>query len=543
VTLQAIGAIAAALFAAVALVDHDPRRRAWAVLGAVVVTPVLLVSHVWDTPQFGPFRDRPAASAVLAVVGVAVIVAAGLLLARHPGWFPLAVAAAIPFRVPIESGGQTANLLVPLYAVIAAGAIAFVAPYLRRGARPDEAELAAQRAHERPAERPRAGLLEQLLAVAVILYAVQATYSSNFGHALEQVVFFYVPFALLFVLLARVAWTRALAARALAVLVGLALAFAAVGFVEEATHRVLLSSNAVDANDYQSYFRVSSLFYDPNIYGRFLAIVIVLVTGLVLWTRQRGRVLAASAVLVVLLAGLVLSLSQSSLAALLVGLIVLAALRWGAGRTALVAGGLVALGAAAILAAGGAGGVKIGDSKSLNTSSSGRFDLVRGGLDLFGERPVWGWGSGSFETQFRAQKESSRQRAASASHTIPVTVAAEQGAVGFLVYLALLAAALGRLLHDAFTSLRRSVVAAAFATLVFHTFLYAAFLEDPLAWALMGVGAALAWQLQPSPRERALARAERRAARAARITGPEPEVGSATAQATVPGVQATIPSS
>lgn len=536
-TLEVIGTLAAALFAAVALVDHQPRRRAWAMLGVLLVTPVLLVGHVWDTPQFAPFRDRPAVSAVLALVAVGAVVAAGLLLERHPSWFPLAVAAVIPFRVPIESGGQTANLLVPLYVVIAAGAIAFVAPRLRRAREgvDDSEEAAAARAHERPAERPRAGLLEQLLAVGVVLYAVQATYSTNFGHALEQLVFFYVPFALLFVLLARVAWTRALAARALGVLVVLALAFAAVGFVEEATHRVLLSSNAVDANDYQSYFRVSSLFYDPNIFGRFLAVVIVLVTGLVLWTRERGRVLAAAAVLLVLLAGLVLSLSQSSLAALLVGLTVLAALRWGAGRTALVAGGLLAVGAAAVLAAGGAGGVRIGDSKSLNTGSSGRADLIRGGLDLFGERPVWGWGSGSFEQEFRAQRESSRQRAASASHTIPVTVAAEQGAVGLLAYLALLAVAFARLLHHAFTSLRRSAVAAAFAALVFHTFLYAAFLEDPLAWALMGVGAALAWQLQPSPRERALARAERRAARSARLTGPaDPEAGPATAQASVP---------
>ena len=50
-TLEVIGALAAALFAAVALVDHQPRRRAWAMLGVLLVTPVLLVGHVWDTPQ------------------------------------------------------------------------------------------------------------------------------------------------------------------------------------------------------------------------------------------------------------------------------------------------------------------------------------------------------------------------------------------------------------------------------------------------------------------------------------------------------------
>src|SRR5439155_24868796 len=135
--------------------------------------------------------------------------------------------------------------------------------------------------------------------------------------------------------------------------------------------------------------------------------------------------------------------------------------------------------------------------------SSGRVSLVRGGLQLWGDRPVWGYGSGSFEKQFRAHKEATRQRAAAASHTIPITVAAEQGAIGLLVYLGLLIAAFARLLRDAFTSPIRSAVAAAFAGLVFRTLLYSAFLEDPLTWVLLGAGAALAWQLQPSSRERA----------------------------------------
>jgi hypothetical protein len=38
----------------------------------------------------------------------------------------------------------------------------------------------------------------------------------------------------------------------------------------------------------------------------------------------------------------------------------------------------------------------------------------------------------------------------------------------------------------------RSAVAAAFIALVFHTLLYADFLEDPTTWVLLGVGLALA---------------------------------------------------
>jgi putative inorganic carbon (HCO3(-)) transporter len=80
----------------------------------------------------------------------------------------------------------------------------------------------------------------------------------------------------------------------------------------------------------------------------------------------------------------------------------------------------------------------------------------------------------------------------SASHTTPITVAAEQGLIGLAVYLALLAAALGRLLRGASGWPSRAVIAAGFVALVIHTWLYAAFLEDPMTWTLLGVGVALA---------------------------------------------------
>ena len=57
--------------------------------------------------------------------------------------------------------------------------------------------------------------------------------------------------------------------------------------------------------------------------------------------------------------------------------------------------------------------------------------------------------------------------------------------MGLLVYLALLVVALRQLLHGATGDPYRAVVAAAFVALVVHTWAYAAFLEDPLAWALL----------------------------------------------------------
>ena len=83
-------------------------------------------------------------------------------------------------------------------------------------------------------------------------------------------------------------------------------------------------------------------------------------------------------------------------------------------------------------------------------------------------------------------------KAVSASHTIPITVAAEQGLPGLLLYLSLVVAALVTLFRGARRSLARAAVAAAFVALLVHTMLYAAFLEDPLAWVLLGIGVALA---------------------------------------------------
>src|SRR5204863_2923134 len=104
-----------------------------------------------------------------------------------------------------------------------------------------------------------------------------------------------------------------------------------------------------------------------------------------------------------------------------------------------------------------------------------------------------------FPREYRRAEHVSAERATSASHTIPITVLAEQGIVGLAAYLALLWFALRRLLPGARVGAARAGVAAAFVALVVHTLLYAAFLEDPLTWALLGVGTALAAIPPPSP--------------------------------------------
>src|SRR5947209_7494739 len=85
------------------------------------------------------------------------------------------------------------------------------------------------------ARRPR------LLAVYVVLYGVQAVYSPDFEKALQQMVFFYVPFALMFVLLRKLQWDRQLIRRCMELVAALAVLFAIVGFVEYATKTIVLN--------------------------------------------------------------------------------------------------------------------------------------------------------------------------------------------------------------------------------------------------------------------------------------------------------------
>jgi O-antigen ligase len=463
-------------------------------LGALVLAPIILGFHIADSDQVKPLRDHPALAAAGGLVAIAAVILLALLFEKRPGWLPIAAAATLPFRVPIASGGSTANLLVPLYLVVSAGTLAYAVPRLI--------------GNERPERGRRPGLLEWALALYLALYGVQASYSDDFGHALENVVFFYVPFALLFALVARVPWTPRLARACLGVLVVLALALVGVGFVEYATRHLFLNPKVIASNQLEDYFRVNSLFFDPNIYGRFLAIVMLLLCAWLLWARRQREVIAGALLLVVLWGGLVLTFSQSSFTALLVGLAVLGAMRWSVRWALLLSAGALVVAVAFVAIAPGAVHLELGNSKSADKATSGRYDLIKGGVHLFREEPIGGKGSGSFARAYRRSQHVSAERATSASHTIPITVAAEQGVIGLAAYLALLLVGFARLFRGVRRVPERAAVAAAFTALVAHTMLYAAFLEDPLALTLLGAGTAMAlWPRAEVEREPAAAAA------------------------------------
>jgi O-antigen ligase len=484
--IEGAAVVATAAATAAALAVPDRRRRAIAMLAAPALAVLALgtLSTEVDVP-FGPLVIGAA------LAGCAGVLALAWVVHRRPTAFGLLAVAALPFRVPVSIGDSAANLLLPLYAVIAAGTLSYAWRWLRRD--PDE----------EPVREPLLRRVCWAFAVVVALYGLQSLYSGDREQALKNLCLFYVPFALLFLLILETEWTRWRLRAALTVTVALALVFAAIGCVEFATgHLLITNAKVVEANDLLPYFRVNSLFFDPNIYGRYLALTMILLAAVLLWTRRRREALLIAGALGVLWVGLVFSLSQSSFAALLVGLAVLAALRWKPWPVvaAVAAGAVVA--AAVVLLAPGAVNLETGSEKALDRATSGRANLVEGGLSMVRDRPLLGFGSGAFADEYREREKVSSEKVAAASHTIPLTVTAEQGVAGLAAYLVLVGLSLA-LLFDRLRSaldgrrwpgvaaVTRAGLAAAYCALLLHTLVYAAYLEDPLSWFLLAVAAAL----------------------------------------------------
>jgi putative inorganic carbon (hco3(-)) transporter len=540
--LAGAGLLVVGAAAAVAVAAGSSRTRSAAMLVALLLAPVLVFGDQWDSRQIADLRDDPARLSALA--GAATLIVGGLvaLFRRRPLLLPLAVIAAIPFRIPLHSGGDQANLLIPLYLVIAAAVIS-VAMRDWRGEGESDGEESGRHAAV-PATGPAGPerWIPRVLAAVALLYALQVLYSDDFSKGLQNVCFFIAPFSIAFALLADCRWDRRLLTGALAVVTAEALVFALVAYVEYATRDLLWNEAVIRSNQFHVYFRVNSLFWDPNVFGRYLAIVLVLLVAALTWSTRRRTAVALAVIALVLWLGLASTFSQSSFAALVAGLVVLCALRWSLRWTVL--GCAAAALAVAVVAIGA--GFDFSTENKVNKDTGGRANLISGGFDLFVDRPIWGYGSGSFSTAFRAH--ASRRPPVSESHAEPVTVAAEQGIIGFAAYLALLVAAFATLcsgLRETMPGLTRgppgsaavaaggtdlgdrprapagsaggggtksvtgpaalatpaarAAILAAFVALLVHTMAYAGFFEDPLTWALLAIGASLA-AAERSPR-------------------------------------------
>jgi O-antigen ligase len=124
----------------------------------------------------------------------------------------------------------------------------------------------------------------------------------------------------------------------------------------------------------------------------------------------------------------------------------------------------------------------------LNSATHGRASLIANGIRIAKAHPEIGVGLGGFEHAY--SKRTHRTPRKSASHNTPVTVAAEEGGVGVLLYFwlvgALLVAAYRRIEHPVFGRLALAAGLGLVAIFV-HSLAYNDFFEDPTTWGLIGL--------------------------------------------------------
>jgi len=477
-------------------------RRAllFAGFGLLAVAEVLLA----DLNRVSP------AMVTAGVAGVLVLAVAASVFVRYPTLVIPALVLAAPFRLPLDfdrdnrflfavAGGGKLGRLVPLYVVLAAA----VAAYLWRVVRGLEV-------------KPVARLIAVPTAAFLAFASLSLLWTRDLDAGTNLLVFFLLPFAALIAVAARAELAPWLPKALAWIAIGLASVFAAIGLWQEATKDLFYFSPQLEvANAYSPFFRVTSLFTDPSLYGRHvvLGFAVLLV---VLWM-GRINVYLAAGLAALLFGGLYFSYSQTSMAALFVVAFVITLVAGDrvARRTVAVATAVVVLAAAGFLAVGAKG-------QSIGDVTSGRWTRVDRTADVVREAPIHGVGLGA---QPKVSKELAQQRGARearfVSHTTPLTVAAELGIVGLAIYGFLLAAALRMILLLRRWDLALALgLGAVLLALFVHALAYSGFFEDPITWLTLGIGAA--YLAAPAPARQPASEAAK--AEPARAGDPIPSV-------------------
>jgi O-Antigen ligase len=430
---------------------------------------------------------------LLAAAGVAGLVLAAVgawIVVRVPWVLAIATLACVPARIPVHVGSTEANLLLPLYGVVVVAALAFVWELAGDGGRVREL-----------------GPLAWPVALFVAWEGLSFAWTEDVRQGAIELVFFVLPFGLLAIVLARLPWSRAWALTLYVQLALMGLVFAVIGIVQYETRSIFWNPKVRVDNAYAPsgwFYRVNSVFYDPSIYGRFL--VIAILAGLVAVLRRRGDPLwgvAAALTIAITWAGLLPSFSQSSFVALLTGVTLSAILAWRWRSSILIGAMVVALVFAALASPQIRHRLEGKSSSSLSSVTSGRSTLVSRGLKIALHHPVLGVGVGGFKHAYAeiAHLKGTEPKAA-ASHTTPVTVAAETGFTGLVLFLVLVGSALVvafRRLGRGFEGSFRLGVGLALSAILVHCLFYNALFEDPTFWGLLALAAVAGRADTPPP--------------------------------------------
>ena len=419
-------------------------------------------------------EGRTAAVVAAAAGGGILAVAGAYVLHRWPWALAFATVACIPLRLPVDVGTEDANLLLPLYVVIASYALALGWQILRGDV-----------------QRRELGAVGWPLAAVVAWSGLALLWSDDLRQGAIFLAAFVLPFGLLALGFARLPWSPRALLGLYGALVATALAYAGVGLYQWATREIFWNPKLIVDNAYAPFFRVNSVFWDPSIYGRYLVVAILATLALVLLGLRERLLFAGIAVIVAIWAGLLFSFSQSSFAALLGGTVAAATFVW-RWRAAAVAGALAVVLVSVGFATPQVRNKLLDESKAgLDNATSGRAGLVSNGLRIALEHPVAGVGTGDFKRAYadRTGLKGEEPKKA-ASHSTPVTVAAETGVPGLALLAWLGFASLGAAFGARGTSTAGRAALAVGLTLgaiAVHSLFYNALFEDPTTWALLGL--------------------------------------------------------
>jgi putative inorganic carbon (HCO3(-)) transporter len=410
--------------------------------------------------------------AAAAVLGAVLAIGGAWLVLRLPWLLALATLACVPARIPVHVGSTQANLLLPLYAVVAVAAIALAW------------ELFGEEQRTR-----ELGLLAWPVAAFVGWESLSLLWSQDTRQGAIELLFFVLPFGLLALSLARLVWSRAWVLTLYVQLAVMALVFAVIGIVQYETRNIFWNPKIKVDNAYAPsgwFYRVNSVFYDPSIYGRFL--VIAILASLVVVMRRRVDPLwgiAAVLTIGITWAGLLPSFSQSSFLALFAAVMVAAVFAWRRRSLFLVAAAIVVLIGATVASP------TVRHKASLSHITSGRSTLVGKGVRVALHHPVGGVGVGGFKHAYaKLAHLRGKEPKAAASHTTPITVAAETGAPGLLLLIWLVGVALWlsfRRIGRSFDGSARLAFGLALIAILVHCIFYNALFEDPTFWGLLGL--------------------------------------------------------
>ena len=240
--IQGAAVIAAAVAGAAVLLVRDPRQRAVAMLAALALCGLAVATLEGDS-----LGRRPAAVAAAAGAGLIAVLILAAVLTRRPGLIALLAVAALPFRVPLPLGGETASLLLPLYGVIAAGG--------RRRVRAGCAPAPPTPRSPPPSRRRTVGCATSSSRSPACSSSTRCRprYSTDLDQARQERLLLLRPVRAAAAAADRRRLDAGVAPHAFWLTVGLAVVFAAVGFYEYASGHLLLSNAKVlEANELQA---------------------------------------------------------------------------------------------------------------------------------------------------------------------------------------------------------------------------------------------------------------------------------------------------